>query len=91
MTAHQRRTHEPAQRPKILIAEEDIVEFQRLYKKHFGVELTTEEAFDKGLRLIRLTRAIVRLSMDSEDARSRSSHGGESNSSGDSTATDTHV
>ena len=36
------------------LADADIAEFQMLYKKHFGIEISKAEAFEKGLRLIRL-------------------------------------
>jgi len=32
----------------------DIVEFQMLFKKHFGAEITKAQALEKGLRLVRL-------------------------------------
>lgn len=36
------------------LTEEKITEFQRLYKKHFGIDIDKQEALEKGLRLIRL-------------------------------------
>jgi len=36
------------------LADADIAEFQMLYKKHFGIEISKAEALEKGLRLIRL-------------------------------------
>lgn len=39
------------------LTEQHLVEFQQLYKEHFGVEITKKEALEKGLRLIRLVRA----------------------------------
>lgn len=44
----------------MVIADEHIVEFQKLYNEHFGVELTKVQALEKGLRLIRLIEAISR-------------------------------
>jgi hypothetical protein len=40
------------------IQDQHITEFQMLYKKHFGITLTTGQALEKGLRLIRLTEVI---------------------------------
>lgn len=36
------------------IADEKIAEFQMLYKKHYGVDISKAEALEKGIRLIRL-------------------------------------
>ena len=36
------------------IADEKIIEFQLLYKKHFGIDINKAEALEKGIRLIRL-------------------------------------
>ena len=34
-------------------------EFKTIYKEEFGVNLTDEEAYEKGMRLITLTKAII--------------------------------
>ncbi len=44
----------------MVIADEHIAEFQKLYKEHFGVELTKAQALEKGLRLIRLMEVVSR-------------------------------
>ncbi len=44
----------------MIIADEHIAEFQVLWKKHFGTEITKEQALEKGLRLIRLIEAVSR-------------------------------
>jgi hypothetical protein len=36
------------------IADEKITEFQMLYKKHYGEDISKSEALEKGIRLIRL-------------------------------------
>ncbi len=36
------------------LTDEHIAEFQMLYKKHFGVDISKAEALEKGIRLIRL-------------------------------------
>lgn len=40
------------------LTDNDISEFQMLYKKHFGVEITKGRALEKGLRLIRLVEVV---------------------------------
>jgi len=42
------------------IMDKHILEFQALYKKHFGTEITKEQALEKGLRLIRLIEVVSR-------------------------------
>ena len=37
-----------------------------LYKKHFGTEITKEQALEKGLRLIRLVEAVSRAVADEQ-------------------------
>ena len=46
--------------------DEHILEFQMLYKKHFGAEITKEQALEKGLRLIRLVEAVSRAVADEQ-------------------------
>lgn len=41
------------------LTDEHIAEFQMLYKKHFGKEISKEVALDKGLRLIRLIKVVL--------------------------------
>lgn len=36
------------------LADEQITEFQMLYKKHYGTDISKAEALEKGIRLIRL-------------------------------------
>jgi hypothetical protein len=42
------------------LADEHIKEFQVLYKKHYGVEISTAEALEKGIRLIRLMEIVLK-------------------------------
>jgi len=49
------------------IAEEHIAEFQKLYKEHFGVELTKAQALEKGLRLIRLVEIVSRATANEQN------------------------
>ena len=49
-----------------MLADKDILEFQMLYKKYFGVEITKEQALDKGLRLMRLIEVVSRAVADEQ-------------------------
>jgi len=46
--------------------DDNILEFQMLYEKHFGTEITKEQALEKGLRLIRLVEAVSRAVADEQ-------------------------
>jgi len=48
------------------LTDEHILEFQMLYKKHFGTEITKEQALEKGLRLIRLVETVSRAVADEQ-------------------------
>lgn len=39
--------------------DEHIAEFQMLYKKHFGKEISKEVALDKAIRLVRLMKVVL--------------------------------
>jgi hypothetical protein len=42
------------------LTDEDIMEFQVLYKKHFGKDLGKDEALAKGIQLIRLLEVVLK-------------------------------
>ena len=42
------------------LTDEHILEFQMLYKKHFGKEISKEDALAKGIRLIRLVEVVLK-------------------------------
>ena len=42
------------------LTEEDITKFQRLYKKHFGEEISREQAHEEGIKLVRLMQLIYK-------------------------------
>ena len=44
----------------MVISDEHIAEFQKLYKEHFGIELNEAQTLEKGLRLIRLVEVVSR-------------------------------
>jgi len=41
-----------------MLADEHIAEFQMLYKKHYGTDISKAEALEKGIRLIRLMEIV---------------------------------
>jgi len=43
-----------------MLSEEQITKFQKLYKNRFGVEISREEAYEKGVKLIRLVELIYK-------------------------------
>jgi len=42
------------------LTDEHIVEFQMLYRRHFGRDIGKDEALEKGLRLIRLIEITIK-------------------------------
>lgn len=43
-----------------MLSDKAIEEFQRLYKQHFGKEISKQEAMEQGLKLIELMRIIYK-------------------------------
>ncbi|HEY4498497.1 MAG TPA: hypothetical protein VJH94_00355 [Candidatus Paceibacterota bacterium] len=57
-------TNEPPRPPQqeaqgASLTEKEIAEYQRLFKDEFGIELTKDQALEKGLRLVRLLRVVL--------------------------------
>ena len=42
------------------LSDEDIVKFQVLYKSEFGVEISREDAYEKGIKLLRLMSIVYK-------------------------------
>jgi len=42
------------------LTDEDIVKFQALYKSELGMEISREDAYEKGIKLLRLMSAVYR-------------------------------
>ena len=42
------------------LTEEEITKFQTLYKKHFGKEISREQAYEEGVKLLRLMQLIYK-------------------------------
>ncbi len=43
-----------------MLSDERIVKFQTLYKKHFGQELSKEEAYEMGAKLLRMVQLVYK-------------------------------
>lgn len=46
------------------LTEKEIAEYKRLFKDEFGVELTTAQTLDKGLRLVGLLKVVLQATVD---------------------------
>jgi len=49
-----------------MLSDEQIKQFQMLYKKHFGKEISREEAYEKGAKLVRLVELIYKPMTENE-------------------------
>lgn len=44
----------------MVLLDEDIVKFQALYKSEFGMEISREDAYEKGIKLLRLMSIVYK-------------------------------
>lgn len=51
----------------MLLLEEDLREFKRLYFQHFGVYLTDAQTLDKASRLLRLVKVVAKATVEKEN------------------------
>ena len=49
-----------------MLSDEQIKKFQIIYKKHFGKEISREEAYEQGAKLIRLVELIYKPMTEAE-------------------------
>jgi len=49
-----------------MLSIEQVIEFQTLYKNRFGKEISQEEAYEKGVKLIRLVELIYKPMTEAE-------------------------
>ena len=42
------------------LTDDDILKFQTLYKSEFGMEISKEDAYEKGIKLLRLMSIVYR-------------------------------
>ena len=52
-----------------MLSDEQITKFQLLWKNRFGKEIGREEAYEKGVKLLRLIQLIYRLMTEEEYKR----------------------
>lgn len=50
----------------MVLSDENIKEFQRLHKEHFGTEISTKDARENGTKLLRLVDLLYRQSSQKE-------------------------
>lgn len=44
----------------MVLSDEDIAKFQQLYKEQYGTEISKEEAYEQGIKLVRLMSRIYK-------------------------------
>lgn len=44
----------------MVLSDENIVKFQTLYRKQFGIEISKEDAYEKGVKLLRLMSIVYK-------------------------------
>ena len=50
----------------MVLSDEDIVKFQTLYKSQFGMEVSKEDAYEKGIKLLTLMSAVYKKMTEAE-------------------------
>lgn len=43
-----------------MLSDKQVIAFQALYKKHFGREISLEESYEKGVKLVRLIELVYK-------------------------------
>lgn len=51
------------------LTDEDIIKFQTLYKNEFGMEISKEDAYEKGIKLLRLMSIVYQPMTEEEHER----------------------
>jgi len=44
----------------MVLSDEDILKFQALYKSEFGMEISREDAYEKGIKLLQLMSVVYK-------------------------------
>ena len=57
----------------MVLSDEDIIKFQTIFKNEFGIEINKEDAYEKGIKLLRLM-SIVYKPMTEEEYKFIQSH-----------------
>lgn len=47
-------------------SDKDIIKFQKLYEKHFGIKISREDALDQGGKLLRLVSIVYKPLVEKE-------------------------
>jgi hypothetical protein len=50
----------------MVLSDEDILSFQAIYRKRFGREISKEDAYEKGIKLLRLMSIVYRPMTEAE-------------------------
>ena len=50
----------------MILDDEKIIQFQTLYRKHFGKELSREDVYEKGTKLLRLMSIVYKQMTEKE-------------------------
>lgn len=53
----------------MVLSDEDILKFQALYKSEFGMEISREDAYEKGIKLLQLMSAVYKPMTEEEYER----------------------
>lgn len=53
----------------MVLSDEDIVKLQALYKSEFGMEISREDAYEKGVKLLRLMSVVYKPMTEKEYER----------------------
>ena len=53
----------------MVLSDEDIAKFQDLYKSHFGKEISKEDAYEQGIKLVRLLSIVYKPMTENEYKR----------------------
>jgi hypothetical protein len=59
-----------------MLSDKQVIAFQALYRKHFGREISLEESYEKGIKLVRLIELVYK-PMTKEDYQKLKARQGE--------------
>lgn len=58
----------------MILSDENIKEFQRLHKEHFGTEISAKDARENGIKLLRLIALLYRQNSQKETVEVEKAH-----------------